>query len=106
MIEVIQSDFARLESETSTAEAEGKKEYDEFMSDSSADKEAKSKDIESKSGCTSTPRVGMYFFSNSPVRCLFTNVVLPTPPSPTNTSLNSGACMVAYLPREANRSAN
>jgi len=50
MIEVIQSDFARLESETSTAEAEGKKEYDEFMSDSSADKEAKSKDIESKSG--------------------------------------------------------
>merc|ERR550534_2241994 len=33
----------------------------------------------------------MYLFSNSPVKCLLTNVVLPTPPSPTNTSLNSGA---------------
>lgn len=27
-----------------------------------------------------------YFFSNSPVKCLFTNVVFPVPPSPTNTS--------------------
>ena len=27
-----------------------------------------------------------YFFSNSPVRCLFTNVVFPVPPSPTKTS--------------------
>jgi len=50
MIEVIQSDFARLESETSSGEAEAQKEYDGFMSDSSADKEAKSKDIEHKSG--------------------------------------------------------
>merc|ERR1719408_508440 len=50
MIEVIQSDFARLESETTTGEAEAKKEYETFMSDSSADKEAKSKDIEHKSG--------------------------------------------------------
>eukprot|EP00920_Eleutheroschizon_duboscqi_P039279 GHVT01094615.1.p2 GENE.GHVT01094615.1~~GHVT01094615.1.p2 ORF type:complete len:139 (-),score=23.36 GHVT01094615.1:26-442(-) len=33
----------------------------------------------------------MYFFSNSPVKCLLTNVVLPTPPSPTRISLNSGA---------------
>merc|ERR1719390_259883 len=37
MIEVIQSDFARLESETSAAEAEAQKQYDEFMSDSSVD---------------------------------------------------------------------
>jgi chromosome segregation ATPase len=50
MIEVIQSDFARLESETSTGEAEAKKEYDSFMSDSSEDKAQKSKDIEHKSG--------------------------------------------------------
>jgi len=50
MIEVIQSDFARLESETSAAEDSAQKEYDEFMSDSSADKDAKSKDIEHKSG--------------------------------------------------------
>ena len=27
-----------------------------------------------------------YFFSNSPVKCLLTNVVFPTPPSPTSTS--------------------
>ena len=27
-----------------------------------------------------------YFFSNSPVKCLFTNVVFPVPPSPTRTS--------------------
>merc|ERR1719171_487007 len=50
MIEVIQSDFARLESETTSAEAEAKKEYDEFMSDSSADKAQKTKDIEHKTG--------------------------------------------------------
>merc|ERR1719156_218461 len=50
MIEVIQSDFARLESETSSGEAEAQKEYDEFMSDSSEDKAQKSKDIEHKSG--------------------------------------------------------
>merc|ERR1719265_38426 len=36
MIEVIQSDFARLEAETSAAEAEAAKEYDEFMTDSFA----------------------------------------------------------------------
>jgi len=50
MIEVIQSDFARLEAETSSAEAEGQKSYDQFMSDSSSDKAAKSKDIEHKTG--------------------------------------------------------
>merc|ERR1739848_768032 len=38
MIEVIQSDFARLASETSSAAAEPQKQYDEFMSDSSMDK--------------------------------------------------------------------
>merc|ERR1719178_535633 len=48
MIEVIQSDFARLESETSAAEAEAQKQYDEFMGDSSVDKAQKSKDIEHK----------------------------------------------------------
>merc|ERR1719456_1728722 len=48
MIEVIQSDFARLESETSAAEADGQKEYDGFMDDSKADKEQKNADIDSK----------------------------------------------------------
>merc|ERR1719379_666641 len=38
MIEVIQPDFARLESDTTAAEAEAQKQYDEFMSDSSVDK--------------------------------------------------------------------
>merc|ERR1719453_2059086 len=50
MIEVIQSDFARLESETSSAEAEAAKEYESFMSDSSSDKAQKTKDIEHKEG--------------------------------------------------------
>merc|ERR1719230_1264212 len=49
MIEVIQSDFARLEAETQAAEASSQKEYDQFMHDSEVDKTAKSKDIEHKS---------------------------------------------------------
>ena len=36
------------------------------------------------------PSVATYFFSNSPVRWRLTKVVLPTPPSPTKISLNSG----------------
>jgi predicted TIM-barrel fold metal-dependent hydrolase len=48
MIEVIQSDFARLEAETSASEAQAEKEYDTFMSDSAVDKAQKSKDIEHK----------------------------------------------------------
>merc|ERR1719456_1304204 len=48
MIEVIQSDFARLESDTEAAEAEALKQYDEFMTDSSMDKEQKSTDIQHK----------------------------------------------------------
>merc|ERR1719214_177379 len=46
MMEVIQSDFARLESETSAAEAEAAKQYSEFMDDSAVDKASKTKDIE------------------------------------------------------------
>merc|ERR1719263_659501 len=48
MVEVIQSDFARLESETTAAEEEGQKEYDDFMGDSSTDKAQKATDIEMK----------------------------------------------------------
>jgi len=49
MIEVIQSDFARLEAETSAAEAQSQKEHDTFISDSAVDKAQKSKDVEHKS---------------------------------------------------------
>merc|ERR1719316_231619 len=49
MLEVIQSDFARLESETDTAETTAQSEYDEFMTDSEADKTQKVKDIDHKS---------------------------------------------------------
>jgi cell division septum initiation protein DivIVA len=48
MLEVIQSDFARLESDTKAAEASAQKEYDEFMTDSKVDKEKKTTDIEHK----------------------------------------------------------
>merc|ERR1719440_972313 len=37
MLEVIESDFARLESDTKAAEATAQKEYDEFMTDSKVD---------------------------------------------------------------------
>merc|ERR1719379_1153914 len=49
MIEVIQSDFARLEAETTAAEEESQKQYDAFMTDSSTDKAAKSADLDQKS---------------------------------------------------------
>merc|ERR1719235_454779 len=48
MIEVIASDFARLESETSAAEAAAAKEYDTFMKDATMDKAMKTKDVEHK----------------------------------------------------------
>merc|ERR1719171_1165040 len=38
MLEVIQSDFARLEAETKSSESEAAKEYAEFMDDSRVDK--------------------------------------------------------------------
>ena len=42
-----------------------------------------------------------YFFSNSPVRWRFTNVVFPTPPSPTSTSLNCTSGPAAAAPAAA-----
>jgi chromosome segregation ATPase len=48
MIEVIQSDFARLETETTTAEQAAAKEYETFMSDSKLDVAGKKKDVEHK----------------------------------------------------------
>merc|ERR1719263_1487515 len=48
MLEVIESDFARLESDTKASEATSQKEYDDFMTDSKVDKSEKSTDIEHK----------------------------------------------------------
>jgi len=48
MLEVIQSDFARLEVETKAAEETSQREYDGFMTDSKVDKAKKSTDIEHK----------------------------------------------------------
>merc|ERR1719272_2233335 len=44
MSEVIESDFARLESDTKASEATAQKEYDTFMTDSKVDKSQKSTD--------------------------------------------------------------
>merc|ERR1719393_783062 len=41
MLEVIETDFARLEADTTAAESQAATEYDSFMSDSQADKKAK-----------------------------------------------------------------
>jgi hypothetical protein len=49
MLEVILSDFARLEADTSSAEETAQTEYDEFMTDSTTDKTSKSTDIDHKS---------------------------------------------------------
>merc|ERR1719262_1939791 len=48
MIEVIQSDFARLESETSSAESQAQEEYDQFVADTGIDKAGQESDIEHK----------------------------------------------------------
>jgi hypothetical protein len=48
MLEVIESDFARLEAETSSAEATAQRVYDEFMTDSKVDKAQKTTDSEHK----------------------------------------------------------
>merc|ERR1719335_77082 len=48
MLEVILSDFERLQEETKAAEEQSQKEYDEFMADAAADKAAKTKDMEHK----------------------------------------------------------
>merc|ERR1719316_1987111 len=48
MLEVIQSDFARLEAETKASEDQGQKEFDGFMSDSSVPCPQQGKDIEHK----------------------------------------------------------
>jgi len=48
MLEVVQSDFARLETETTAAESESSKAYDEFMSDSAEQKAVKSTGIKHK----------------------------------------------------------
>merc|ERR1719473_1922704 len=54
MLEVCQSDFARLESETTSAEATATREYDEFMADSASDKATKEKDGKDKKSTMSS----------------------------------------------------
>eukprot|EP00747_Dinoflagellata_sp_TGD_P124066 gnl/TRDRNA2_/TRDRNA2_173942_c3_seq1.p1 gnl/TRDRNA2_/TRDRNA2_173942_c3~~gnl/TRDRNA2_/TRDRNA2_173942_c3_seq1.p1 ORF type:complete len:405 (-),score=95.51 gnl/TRDRNA2_/TRDRNA2_173942_c3_seq1:50-1168(-) len=48
MLEVIESDFARLESDTDSAEQSAQKEYDRFMADSAEDKALKQAESEHK----------------------------------------------------------
>lgn len=48
MLEVIQSDFARLEAETASAEDAGQRDFDKFSADSSQDKAVKQTEIDHK----------------------------------------------------------
>jgi len=48
MLEVIESDFARVQAETEASEAQAQKEYDQFMHDSAVDKAGKVRDSEHK----------------------------------------------------------
>jgi len=52
MLEVQESDFAKLKADTKAAEASAQKEYDTFMTDSKVDKAPKSTDIEHKTAKT------------------------------------------------------
>jgi hypothetical protein len=48
MLEVIQSDFARLETDTKASEAEAERVFDEFTNESAVNRAANSKDVEHK----------------------------------------------------------
>jgi len=48
MLEVIQSDFARLETDTKAAEAEAQRQFDEFTSESAVNRASMTKDVEHK----------------------------------------------------------
>lgn len=48
LLEVLQADFVRMETETETAEAQSLGEYTKFMSDSAVDKASKEKEVELK----------------------------------------------------------
>merc|ERR1719456_777792 len=48
MVEVIQSDFERLQAETEASEAQSQKEQDEFLNDSSMNKSSKTTEMEHK----------------------------------------------------------
>merc|ERR1719191_2432584 len=48
MLEVIQSDFARLETDTKASEAEAQRTFDEFSSESAVNRAANAKDVEHK----------------------------------------------------------
>merc|ERR1740138_1464974 len=48
MLEVIQSDFARLETDTKASEAEAERQFDEFTSESAVNRASMTKDVEHK----------------------------------------------------------
>jgi tetratricopeptide (TPR) repeat protein len=48
MLEVIQSDFARLETDTKASEAEGERQFDQFTSESAVNRASMTKDVEHK----------------------------------------------------------
>merc|ERR1719314_58625 len=48
MLEVIASDFARLETETKAAEAEAQRQFDKFTSESAVNRAQNAKDVEHK----------------------------------------------------------
>merc|ERR1719399_1784886 len=52
MLDVILSDFVRLEEETSTEEADAQRTFDEFASETTADKDAKSATLDGKNEAT------------------------------------------------------
>mmetsp|Transcript_56106 Transcript_56106/g.131158 ORF Transcript_56106/g.131158 Transcript_56106/m.131158 type:complete len:633 (+) Transcript_56106:73-1971(+) len=68
MLEVIESDFARLQAETEAAEESGKKEYTEFMEDSKLDTATKSKTVEHKTSKKTKQGPGAHHAGSRPAR--------------------------------------
>jgi DNA repair exonuclease SbcCD ATPase subunit len=64
MLEVIQSDFARLEAQTTAAEEAGKKEHENFLEDSKVDKSKKKAEIEHKTAKTNEQKLELSNLKN------------------------------------------
>merc|ERR1719324_2153124 len=76
-LEVIESDFARLQAETEAAEATAQKLYEEFMSDSKIDKSAKTTGIKKKKDLEGTQKeldAALRYYDKLKPSCVNTNV--------------------------------
>merc|ERR1719236_222558 len=70
MLEVIESDFARLISETTASENESAKEFEQFSSDSAMDKALKSTDMKDLKGSKEELDAAMEYYEKLKPSCV------------------------------------